>query len=77
MDGRFLQGTFTGTRTLNDEKPDVNCAGLGGLSGLRGDEDTANILMADGSVRAVSSKVKLAVWKLLANRQDGMVLPAF
>src|SRR6202042_2538474 len=37
MDGRFLQGTFTATRTLNDPKPDVNCAGLGGLSGLRGD----------------------------------------
>ena len=35
MDGRFLQGTFTGTRTLNDEKPDVNCGGFGGLSGLR------------------------------------------
>ena len=26
MDGRFLQGTFTGTRNMNDEKPDVNCA---------------------------------------------------
>src|SRR6516165_5767421 len=29
MDGRFLQGTFTGTRAVNDRKPDVNCAGAG------------------------------------------------
>jgi hypothetical protein len=76
MDGRFLQGTFTGTRTLNDEKPDVNCAGFGGLSGLRGAEDTANLLMGDGSVRSVSSKVKLEVWKLLADKADGQPLPA-
>src|SRR5439155_17825329 len=34
MDGRFLQGTFTGTRLLNDARPDVNGAGLGGLSAL-------------------------------------------
>jgi glutamate racemase len=27
-----LQGTFTATRSANDMKPDVNCAGLGGLS---------------------------------------------
>src|SRR5580698_5643244 len=47
MDGRFLQGTFTGTRTFNDEKPDVNCAGFGGLSGLRTEDDNTNILMAD------------------------------
>ena len=53
MDGRFLQSTFTGTRVYNDDKPDVNCAGFGGLSGLRGDEDDALILMADGSVRTI------------------------
>ena len=35
MDGRFLQGTFTATRALNDAKPDVDCGGLGGLSGVR------------------------------------------
>ena len=36
MDGRFLQGTFTGTREFNDDRPDVSCGGEGGLSGLRG-----------------------------------------
>ncbi len=67
MDGRFLQGTFTATRTLNDEKPDVNCAGYGGLSGLRGEEDKVNIAMTDGSVRTVNAKVKLEVWQMMAN----------
>jgi type II secretory pathway pseudopilin PulG len=77
MDGRFLQSTFTATRTLNDEKPDVNCAGFGGLSGLRSEMDTANILMADASVRAVRSTVKLEVWKALATRSGGEDIPDF
>ena len=76
MDGRFLQSTFTGTRTLNDEKPDVSCGGLGGLSGLRSEQDNVNILMADGSVRLVTAKVKLETWKLLADKADGNPLPA-
>lgn len=70
MDGRFLQSTFTGTRTLNDDKPDVSCAGLGGLSGLRSEDDKTNIAMADGSVRAVSAKVKLEVWQMMANYKN-------
>jgi hypothetical protein len=77
MDGRFLQGTFTGTRTLNDEKPDVNCAGLGGLSGLRSEQDTTNIALCDGSVRAVNMKVKLEVWKALASHNGGETIPDF
>jgi type II secretory pathway pseudopilin PulG len=77
MDGRFLQGTFTGTRVLNDEKPDVSCAGLGGLSGLRGLMDTANAGMCDGSVRTVNKNIKLEVWKLLTARNDGQVIPDF
>ena len=56
MDGRFLQTTFTATRTLNDDKPDVNCAGFGGLSGLRSEGDTAFILFVDGHTRSVSAK---------------------
>jgi type II secretory pathway pseudopilin PulG len=77
MDGRFLQGTFTGTRKLNDEKPDVDCGGAGGLSGLRGLRDAASIAMCDGSVRGITSKVSLDVWKVLAGRDDGMVVPDF
>jgi prepilin-type processing-associated H-X9-DG protein len=75
MDGRFLQGTFTGTRTLNDAKPDVNCGGAGGLSGLRGPTEGVNVGFADGSVRFISQSVKPGVWKLLTSRNDGMPLP--
>jgi type II secretory pathway pseudopilin PulG len=75
MDGRFLQSTFTGTRVFNDEKPDVNCAGLGGLSALRSDEESALVLIADGSVRTVKATTKLDVWKALAGRNDGTALP--
>jgi type II secretory pathway pseudopilin PulG len=76
LDGRFLQGTFTGTRVLNDEKPDVNCAGFGGLSSLRSEQDNVNILMADGGVHTVNAKMKLKTWQLLADKADGQVLPA-
>ena len=75
MDGRFLQSAFTATRTLNDEKPDVNCAGFGGLSGFSSAEERALILMADGSVRPISSKVKLEVWQTLANFNTEKALP--
>jgi prepilin-type processing-associated H-X9-DG protein len=77
MDGRFLQGTFTGTRSLNDDKPDVNCGGAGGLSGLRSEDDSVNVLFGDGSVRAVGMKVKLEVWKALASRNGGEEIPDF
>jgi Tfp pilus assembly protein PilE len=77
MDGRFLQATFTGTRTFNDEKPDVSCGGAGGLSGLRSELEVVNILIADGSVRTVKANVKLETWKLLADKADGNPLPDF
>jgi prepilin-type processing-associated H-X9-DG protein len=77
IDGRFLQGTFTGTRVLNDPRPDVSCAGAGGLSGLRSLRDYANIGMADGSVRVIHKEVKLEVWKNLASRNDGNPIPEF
>ena len=77
MDGRFLQGTFTGTRKLNDDKPDVDCDGAGGLSGLRGLRDGANIAMCDGSVRFITGKVSLDGWKALAGRDDGQPIPDF
>jgi prepilin-type processing-associated H-X9-DG protein len=76
MDGRFLQGTFTGTRSINDSKPDVSCDGAGGLSGLRSlDDSVVNVAMCDGSVRTITPKVKLEVLKLLTARNDGQVIP--
>jgi type II secretory pathway pseudopilin PulG len=77
IDGRFLQGTFTGTRVLNDPRPDVSCGGAGGLSGLRSFRDYTNIGMADGSVRIIHKGVKLEVWKNLASRNDGNPIPEF
>ena len=76
MDGRFLQGTFTGTRALNDKRPDVNCGGAGGWSGGRSLRTVTNVGIADGSIRTVSDAVKLETWKIIAGRNDGLVVPA-
>ena len=75
MDGRFLQGTFTGTRTSTTRSP-TSTAPARRLVGLAQQEDNVNIVMADGSVRAVTAKVKLETWKLLADKADGNPLPA-
>jgi type II secretory pathway pseudopilin PulG len=77
MDGRFLDGTFTGSRKMNDPKPDVSCGRAGGLSGLRSLNTSTNIALCDGSVRAIKESVDLRVWKLLAGRNDGQVIPGF
>jgi type II secretory pathway pseudopilin PulG len=77
MDGSFLQSTFTTTRRANDERPDVDCGGAGGLSGLRAYDVNVLIGMADGSVRAVSTETNLNVWKMLGTRSGGEVIPDF
>jgi prepilin-type processing-associated H-X9-DG protein len=77
IDGHFLQGTFTTTRTLNDPKPDVNCGGVGGLSGLRSLSDGVNVGMCDGSVRFITQKAPFEVWQALATRAGGEVIPDF
>jgi hypothetical protein len=77
IDGRFLQGTFTGTLVVNDAHPDVSCGGAGGLSGLRCLEDLLPIAMCDGSVRTITPKAGKDVWKALSGRNDGLVVPNF
>jgi prepilin-type processing-associated H-X9-DG protein len=77
LEGKFLQGTFTATRVINDERPDVSCDGAGGLSALRYLEGGVNIGMCDGSVRFVGKAVALDVWKNLGARNDGNVIPDF
>jgi type II secretory pathway pseudopilin PulG len=77
MDGRFLQGTFTATRVPNDAKPDVDCGGIGGLSGLRSFQATVNIGLCDGSVRTVQVNIAKNVWEALSTRNGGEVIPAF
>ncbi len=77
MDGRFLQGTFTATRTVDDEKPDVDCGGAGGLSGLRSLRNGCNVALCDGSVRFVSSSIDFKTWQALATRDGGEVIADF
>jgi prepilin-type processing-associated H-X9-DG protein len=76
MDGRFLQGTFTGTRKMNDPRPDVSAdAGLGGLSALRTENGGGpNVAFCDGSVRVIKATVEVKVWRLLTARNDGEAL---
>ncbi len=71
MDGRFLLGTFNGGRAPNDPRPDVNCEGLGGWSGLRSMEDVVLVAMGDGSVRPISTKIKPETWKALLTPAGG------
>jgi prepilin-type processing-associated H-X9-DG protein len=75
IDGRFLKGTFTGTHKINDPRPDVDCGGEGGLSGLRSLADGANVGMCDGSVRYVSNNCSAATWRLITCRNDGQPIP--
>jgi prepilin-type processing-associated H-X9-DG protein len=75
IDGRFLQGTFNGTRKINDPRPDVSCAGEGGLSGLRGMTKGSNVAMCDGSVRFVQDTTSAETWRLLTCRNDGQPIP--
>jgi prepilin-type N-terminal cleavage/methylation domain-containing protein len=78
MDGRFLQGTFTGTRVANDDKPDVDCGGSGGLSALRSmPRAFVQVGMCDGSVRAINKELKLELWNQLTSRNDGNVIRDF
>jgi hypothetical protein len=71
MDGRFLQGTFTGTLKLNDDRPDVDCGGIGGLSSLRPGGRAALIALCDGSVRGLNLNLSLKTWKMATDARDG------
>jgi len=75
LDGRYLRSTMSITRGFNDEKPDVDCGGAGGHAGPRSLLAGTTVLMADGSVRFVSSEVKLSTWQEAATRGSGNPLP--
>jgi hypothetical protein len=76
MDGRFLQGTFTGTRLPNDARPDVDGGGAGGLSALRSLDDMIGVAMCDGSTRVIKApKMSKEAWKALTTRNGGEVVP--
>jgi len=63
MDGRFLQGTFNGRLRMNDERPDVSCGGVSGVSSLRSFEDNVLVGLGDGSVRTIANTLSEKTWK--------------
>jgi prepilin-type processing-associated H-X9-DG protein len=71
LEGKFLYTVFTGTRKLNDSRPDVSCGGLGGLSALRSQQNQTNILLADGHVRIITEKLSLETWQNACSADDG------
>jgi type II secretory pathway pseudopilin PulG len=76
MDGRFLQATFTMTRRINDAKPDVDCGGAGGMSGLRSLENYSLVALCDGSVRTVNQTISMETLRNAAGAADGNPLGA-
>jgi type II secretory pathway pseudopilin PulG len=77
MDGRFLQGTFNGALKLNDERPDVSCAGLGGVSTLRTYEGVVLVSLCDGSVRSLSpATLTLTTFQAALTPAGGEILGA-
>jgi type II secretory pathway pseudopilin PulG len=76
MDGHFLQATFTMTRPINSDKPDVDCGGAGGMSGLRTLVRMVPTALCDGSVHYVSLECSLETLKNAASAADGIPLGA-
>jgi type II secretory pathway pseudopilin PulG len=76
MDGRFLQGLFNSRLRPNDERPDVSCGGLSGVSALRSYENYVLVSLYDGSVRTVSTKISHATWKAAMTPNAGDILGA-
>jgi type II secretory pathway pseudopilin PulG len=76
MDGRFLQGTFNGRLLPNDARPDVSCAGAGGVSALRTLADGTPVLvgMGDGSYHVINPKISQKTWRNAIDPADGDVL---
>jgi type II secretory pathway pseudopilin PulG len=71
MDGRFLQGTFNGRLRINDERPDVSCGGVSGVSALRSFDYITCVGMFDGSVRNISMGITHATWKTVLTPSNG------
>jgi type II secretory pathway pseudopilin PulG len=74
MDGRFLQGTFNDRMRPNDERPDVSCGGVSGVSAPRTFGSIVNVGMFDGSVHAVSADISYATWKAAMTPSNGDIL---
>ncbi len=76
MDGRFLQGLFNSRLQPNDERPDVSCGGLSGVSALRNYQRYVNVSMYDGSVRTVTVDISKTTWQAAMTPSNGDILGA-
>jgi type II secretory pathway pseudopilin PulG len=75
MDGRFLQGTFNGKLRPNDERPDVNCGGVSGVSAPRSLNDNVLIGLLDGSARTINAKnISHKTWQAAMTPAGGEVI---
>ena len=74
MDGRFLQGAFNGKLRPNDERPDVSCGGISGVSALRNYQRFVQVGICDGSVRLVADGISHKTWKAAMTPKGGEVL---
>ena len=74
MDGRFLQGLYNSRLQPNDERPDVSCGGVSGVSALRSFEPYVIVSLYDGSVRTVSVKISKTTWQSAMTPNGGEVL---
>jgi hypothetical protein len=77
IDGAFLQTTCTATLPVaSSTKPDVDCGGEGGLFSVRPVSNVIQVGLCDGSVRSVSTAIKLATWQAAFTRAGGEILGA-
>jgi hypothetical protein len=75
MDGRFLMGTFNGRLRPNDERPDVSCEGVSGVSALRSLSGNVIVGIGDGSVRTINAgAISHKTWKAALTPAGGEVL---
>jgi hypothetical protein len=74
MDGRFLQGTFNARLLPNDERPDISCGGVSGVSSLRSLTTSVAVGMCDGSARFVGKAITKDTWAHAADPADGFPL---
>jgi type II secretory pathway pseudopilin PulG len=77
IDGRFLKGTFNGRLRPNDARPDVSCAGEGGVSALRSLDRIVLVGLADGSVLSLSTTIGEKTWRAGITPAGGEVIDLY
>jgi prepilin-type N-terminal cleavage/methylation domain-containing protein len=71
-----LATTFNTALPPNSRVPDCHAHGTGWYAARSLFAGGVNVLLGDGSVRFVSDRIDLAVWRALSTRAGGEVIPA-